>query len=173
MKDLSIALQNNSFNIVDATTKITECIDINKNMVNSLNIDEKFVFRFSYQKLMRKNKSETYQNIKITNYAHTVDSLTRNAILYVELIVNCLQNLFEDSTGLILDTLLILNSQVWVAPFQDTAYEDLFSKELQAIENAAGRIAVLLERANFSSKVQEYKNEYIKLLKHAIPFTNP
>ena len=81
VKDLSIALQNNSFNIVDTTTKITECIDINKNMLNSLNTDEKFVFWFSYiQKLICENESETYQNIKITNYACTVDSLTRNAI---------------------------------------------------------------------------------------------
>ena len=36
VKDFSIALQNNSFNIVDATTKITEFIDIYKNMLNSL-----------------------------------------------------------------------------------------------------------------------------------------
>ena len=36
VKDFSIAWQNNSFNIVDATTKITEFIDINKNMLNSL-----------------------------------------------------------------------------------------------------------------------------------------
>ena len=43
-------------------------------MLNSLNTDEKFVFQFSYiQKMMCKNKSETYQNIKITNYARTVD----------------------------------------------------------------------------------------------------
>ena len=49
----------------------------------------------------------------------------------------------------------------------------MFSKEIQAIENAAGRIAAPLERANFSSEVQEYKNEYIKFLKHAITFTNP
>ena len=46
-------------------------------------------------------------------------------------------------------------------------------KQLQAIENTTGRIAVRLERANFSSEVQEYKNEYIKFLKHAITFTNP
>ena len=175
MKDLSIALQNNSFSIVDATTKITECIDIYKNMLNSLNTDEKFVFRFSYiQKLMRANESETYQNIKIINYARTVDSFTRNAIRYVELmIVNCLQNRFEDSTGLMLDASLILNSQVWLAPSQDTTYEDMFSKQLQAIENAPGRIAVPLERANFSSEVQEYKSECIKFLKHALTFTNP
>ena len=49
----------------------------------------------------------------------------------------------------------------------------MFSKQSQAIENAAGRIAVLLERANFLSKVQEYKNEYITFLKHGITFTNP
>ena len=49
----------------------------------------------------------------------------------------------------------------------------MFSKEIQAIENAAGRITAPLERANFSSEVQEYKNEYIKFLKHAITFTNP
>ena len=49
----------------------------------------------------------------------------------------------------------------------------MFSKQSQAIENAAGRIAVPLERANFLSKVQEYKNEYITFLKHAITFTNP
>ena len=114
VKDHSIALQNNSFNIVDATTKITECIDIYKNMLNSLNTDEKFVFRFSYiQKLMRENERQTYQNIKITNYACRVDSLTRNAIQYIELIVNCLQNRLEDSTGLMLDASLILNSQVF------------------------------------------------------------
>ena len=59
-----------------------------------------------------------------------------------------------------------------LAPAQDTTYEDMFSKQLQIIENAAGRIAVLLERANFSSKMQEYKNEYITFLKHAINFTN-
>ena len=57
-----------------------------------------------------------------------------------------------------------------LAPAQDTTYEDMFSKQLQIIENAAGRIAVLLERANFSSKMQEYKNEYITFLKHAINF---
>ena len=72
-----------------------------------------------------------------------------------------------------LEALLILNSKVWLAPSQDTTYEDMFSKQLQAIENAAGRIAVLLERANFSSEVQEYKNEYITFLKLAITFTNP
>ena len=44
----------------------------------------------------------------------------------------------------------------------------MFSKQLQAIKNAAWRIAVPLERANFSSEVQEYKNEYITFLKHAI-----
>ena len=49
----------------------------------------------------------------------------------------------------------------------------MFSKQSQAIENAAGRIAVPLERANFLIKVQEYKNEYITFLKHAITFTNP
>ena len=174
MKGLSIALQNYSFNIVDATTKITECIDIYNNMLNSLNTDEKFVFPFSYiQKLMHKIENEIYQNIKITNYPPTVDSLTRNAIRYIELMVNCLQNRFEDSTGLMLDALLILKSKVWLAPSQDTTYEDMFSKQLQAIENAAGRIAVLLERANIWSKVQEYKNEYIKFLKHAITFTYP
>ena len=127
VKDLSIALQNNSFKIVDATTKIIECIDIYKNMLNSLNTDEKFVFRFSYiQKLMRENESETYQNIKITNYARTVDSLTRNAIRYVELIVNCLQNHFKDSTRLMLHASLILNSQVRLVPSQDITYEDMF-----------------------------------------------
>ena len=71
---------------------------------NSLNTDEKSVFWFSYlQKLMRKNESETYQNIEI-NYARTVDSLTRNAIQYIELIVNCLQNHFEDPTRLMLQS---------------------------------------------------------------------
>ena len=59
-------------------------------MLNSLNTDEKFVFWFLYiQKLMRENESETYQNTKTTNYARTVDSFTRNATQYVELIVNC------------------------------------------------------------------------------------
>ena len=89
------------------------------------------------------------------------------------MIVNCLQNRFEDLTGLMLDASLIQNSQVRLAPSQDTTYEDMFSKQLQAIENAAGRIAVPLERGNFSSEVQEYKSEYIKFLKHAITFTNP
>ena len=66
-------------------------------MLNSLNTDEKFVFQYSYiQTLMRENVSGTYQNIKITNYARTVDSLTRDAIQRVELISNCLQNRFED-----------------------------------------------------------------------------
>ena len=46
-------------------------------------------------------------------------------------------------------------------------------KQLQAIKNTAGRIAVPLEKANFLSEVQEYENEYIKFLKHAITFTNP
>ena len=68
---------------------------------------------------MRENDNETYQNIKITNYARTVDSLTRNAIRYVELIIDCLQNRFKISTGLMLDTSLILNSQVWPARSQD------------------------------------------------------
>ena len=44
----------------------------------------------------------------------------------------------------------------------------MFSKQLQAIENAAWRIAVPLERTNFSSEVQEYKNEHITFLKRAI-----
>ena len=106
-------------------------------MLNYLNTDEKFVFRFSHiHKLMRENESETYQNIKITNYARTVDSLTKNAIPYVELILNCLQNRFENSTGLVLDPSLILNSQVWLAPAQDTTCEGMFSKQLQAIEKA-------------------------------------
>ena len=162
--------KNNSFNIVDATTKITECIDIYKNMLNSLNTDEKFVFQFSYiQKLIR----ETYQNIKITNYARTVDSLSRNAIRYVELIVNCLLNRFEDSIGLMLDASLNLNSQVWLAPCQYTTYEDMLSTQLQAMGNAAGRITVLLEGTNFSREVQECKNEYIKFPKHAVTCTNP
>ena len=63
--------------------------------------------------------------------------------------------------------MLILNPQVWLAPSQDTTYEDMFSKQLQAIESAARRTAVPLERANFSSEVQEYKNEYITFLKRA------
>ena len=171
---LTIALQNNSFNIVDATTKITECIDIYKNMLNSLNADEKFVFQFPYiQKLIRENESETYQNIKITNYARTVDSLSRNAIRYVELIVNCFQNRFENSIGLMLDASLILNSQVWLAPCQYTTYEDMFSTQLQAMGNAAGRITVPLEGTNFSRDVQECKNEYIKFPKHVVTCTNP
>ena len=53
---------------------------------------------------------------------------------------------------------------MWLAPAQDTTNEDTFSKQLQAIENAAGRIAVPLQRAKFSSMVQKYKNEYITFL---------
>ena len=69
--------------------------------------------------------------------------------------------------------LLILNSQVWLAPSQNTTYDYMFSKQLQAIENAAWRTAIPLKRANFSSEVQEYKNEYIKFLKHALTLRNP
>ena len=64
-----------------------------------------------------------------------------------------------------LDASLILNSQVWLARSQDTTCEDIFSKQLQTLKNTAGRIVVSLERAKFSSEVQEYKNEYIKFLK--------
>ena len=49
---------------------------------------------------------------------------------------------------------------MWLAPSQDTKYEHIFSKQLQPKENATGRKAVPLERANFSSEVQEYKNVY-------------
>ena len=82
-------------------------------MLNTLNTDEKFVFPFSYIQNENRdgseNKSETHQNIKITNYARAVDSLTRNAIRYVELIDNCLHIGFKDSTGLMLSASLFLN----------------------------------------------------------------
>ena len=106
VKDLSKALQNNLFNIVDAI------------MHWHIQKHAKFPKHWSsyIQKLMHKNKSDTFQNIKITNYACKVDSLTRNAIRYNELIVNCLQKYFKDSIGLMPDASLILNSQVWLAP---------------------------------------------------------
>ena len=81
-------------------------------MLNTLNTDEKFVFSFSYIQNENRDgpkKSETHQNINITNYARTVDSLTRNAIRYVELIDNCLHIGFKDSTGLMLSASLFLN----------------------------------------------------------------
>ena len=122
---------------------------------------------------MRENDNETYQNIKITNYARTVDSLTRNAIRYVELIIDCLQNRFKISTGLTLDTSLILNSHVWPARSQDTTYEGMFSKTITSNRKCCWENSSSLERANFLSDVAEYKNEYIKFLKHAITFKNP
>ena len=122
---------------------------------------------------MRENDNETYQNIKITNYARTVDSLTRNAIRYLELIIDCFQNRFKISTGLTLDTSLILNLQVWLARSQDTTYEGMFSKTITSNRKCCWENSSSLERANFLSDVAEYKNEYIKFLKHAITFTNP
>ena len=68
--------------------------------------------RFHISKMktgMGQKKSETHQNIKITNYARKVDSLTRNAIQYVELIDNCLHIGFKDSTGLMLSASLFVN----------------------------------------------------------------
>ena len=111
---------------------------------------------------MHKNQHENNQNIKITNYTRTVDSLTRNAIQYDELIVNCLKNCFKDSTGLMLDALLILNSKVWLTSSQDTTYEAMFSKQLQTIENAAGE-----QQFHYKEKIfrEMYKNTKMSILR--------
>ena len=71
-----------------------------------------------------------------------------------------------------LDALLILNSQLWLAPAQDATWTCSQNNYKQQ-KIIAVRIAVLLERVNFLSEIQEYKNEYITFLKGAITFTNP
>ena len=73
VKDFSIALQNNSFNIVDATTKITEFIDIYKNMLNSLKHWQKIcILVFIYPKTdarKRQRDLPKHENNKLCSHS--------------------------------------------------------------------------------------------------------
>ena len=132
-------------------------------MLNTLNTDEKFAFPFSYIQNenrdgpKKKRDPPKHKNNKLCSHSRFTYQKC-NSIRWIDWQLSPYRLQRLNRINAICFAICKLISVVSTIPRHKN--EDIFSKQLQPKENATGRKAVPLERANFSSEVQECKNVY-------------